>query len=57
MTEEKTLYMEMMRRILRIRYFDEEAVELVQRGEIVGAVPLLYRRGGGSRRRVRRPAR
>ncbi len=37
-TEEKAMYLEMMRRMLRIRYFDEEAVQLVQRGEIVGAV-------------------
>lgn len=37
-TDEKALYMEMMRRMLRIRHFDEEAVGLVERGEIVGAV-------------------
>ncbi len=36
--DEKTLYLEMMRRMLRIRYFDEEAVQMVQRGELVGAV-------------------
>ncbi len=37
-TEEKAMYLEMMRRMLRIRYFDEEAVQMVQRGELVGAV-------------------
>ncbi len=35
---EKEPLMEMMRRMLRIRYFDETAAELVQRGELVGAV-------------------
>ena len=37
-TGERARYLEMMRRMLRIRYFDETAVELVQRGELVGAV-------------------
>ena len=38
MVEDKGLLMEMLRRMLRIRYFDEQATELVQRGELVGAV-------------------
>ena len=38
MVEDKGLLMEMLRRMLRIRYFDEQAMELVQRGELVGAV-------------------
>ena len=37
-TEQEALYLEMYRRILLIRYFDEAAVELVARGDIVGAV-------------------
>ena len=36
--EEEALYLEMYRRILLIRYFDEAAVDLVARGDIVGAV-------------------
>jgi len=35
---DKALYMQMMHRMLRIRYFDELAVELVEKGELVGAV-------------------
>ena len=31
-------YLEMLRRMLLIRYFDETAAELVERGELVGAV-------------------
>ncbi|MBI2172191.1 MAG: thiamine pyrophosphate-dependent dehydrogenase E1 component subunit alpha [Chloroflexi bacterium] len=38
MIEDKELMVEMLRRMLCIRYFDEQAVELVQRGELVGAV-------------------
>ena len=34
----KELFQEMLRRMLRIRYFDETAVDLVQKGELVGAV-------------------
>ena len=34
---EKPLLMEMLRRMLRIRYFEERVIELVERGEIVGA--------------------
>ena len=37
-TEQKALYLEMFRRMLLIRYFDEAAVDLVANGEIVGAV-------------------
>ncbi len=38
MVNEKEPLMEMLRRMLRIRYFDETAAEMVQRGELVGAV-------------------
>ena len=34
---EKPLLMEMLRRMLRIRHFEEAVVSLVERGEIVGA--------------------
>jgi len=34
---DKDLLMEMLRRMLRIRYFEEEVIQLVQRGEVVGA--------------------
>ena len=34
---EKTLLMEMLRRMLRIRYFEEQVIQMVERGEIVGA--------------------
>ena len=34
---EKPLLMEMLRRMLRIRHFEEAVIDLVQRGEIVGA--------------------
>jgi pyruvate dehydrogenase E1 component alpha subunit len=34
---EKPLLMEMQRRMLRIRYFEERVIQLVERGEIVGA--------------------
>jgi pyruvate dehydrogenase E1 component alpha subunit len=35
--EDRDLLMEMLRRMLRIRYFEEQVVELVSHGEIVGA--------------------
>jgi TPP-dependent pyruvate/acetoin dehydrogenase alpha subunit len=34
---EKRLLLEMLRRMLRIRRFEEQVVRLVERGEIVGA--------------------
>ena len=34
---DKTALMEMMRRMLRIRHFEEAVISLVERGEIVGA--------------------
>ncbi len=37
MPEDKGLLMEMLRRMVRIRLFEEEVIELVQRGEMVGA--------------------
>ena len=37
MAEDKGLLMEMLRRMLRIRYFEEQVIESVERGEIVGA--------------------
>ena len=37
MSADKALLMEMLRRMLRIRYFEEEVVQMVQRGEVVGA--------------------
>lgn len=37
MLEDKTLLMEMLRRMVRIRRFEERVVQLVERGEIVGA--------------------
>lgn len=37
MAEDKALLMEMLRRMLRIRRFEEAVIEMVQRGEIVGA--------------------
>ena len=37
MPEDKGLLMEMLRRMVRIRQFEEEVIELVQRGEMVGA--------------------
>ena len=37
MVEDKGLLMEMLRRMMRIRRFDEEVLVLVERGEIVGA--------------------
>ena len=37
MLEDKTLLMEMQRRMLRIRRFEERVIQLVERGEIVGA--------------------
>ena len=36
-TLEKGLLVEMLRRMLRIRRFEEQVVRLVERGEIVGA--------------------
>ena len=38
MIEDKGLLMEMLRKMLLIRYFDETASDMVQRGELVGAV-------------------
>jgi pyruvate dehydrogenase E1 component alpha subunit len=37
-TEQKELYMRMLRRMLLIRYFDENAADMVQKGQLVGAV-------------------
>ena len=37
MPQDKKLLMEMLRRMLRIRYFEESVIELVAGGEIVGA--------------------
>ena len=37
MLEDKTLLMEMLRRMIRIRLFEERVIQLVERGEIVGA--------------------
>ena len=37
MVDDKDLLMEMLRRMLRIRRFEEQVVQLVDRGEIVGA--------------------
>ncbi len=37
MLEDKTLLMEMLRRMVRIRLFEERVIQLVERGEIVGA--------------------
>ena len=37
MLEDKTLLMEMQRRMVRIRRFEERVIQLVERGEIVGA--------------------
>ena len=34
---EKPLLMEMLRRMFRIRRFEERVIQLVERGEIVGA--------------------
>jgi pyruvate dehydrogenase E1 component alpha subunit len=34
---EKSLLMEMLRRMLRIRHFEERVIQMVERGEIVGA--------------------
>ena len=36
-TLEKGLLLEMLRRMVRIRLFEEQVVRLVERGEIVGA--------------------
>ena len=47
-TLEKGLLVEMLRRMLRIRRFEEQVVRLVERGEIVGATHSYI---GGSRRR------
>lgn len=37
MVDDKTLLIEMLRRMLRIRRFEERVIQLVERGEIVGA--------------------
>ena len=34
---EKPMLMEMLRRMLRIRHFEEEVISMVERAEIVGA--------------------
>ncbi len=38
LTTQKELYMRMLRRMLLIRYFDENAADMVQKGQLVGAV-------------------
>ena len=38
MIEDKAVLMEMLRKMLLIRYFDETASDMVQKGELVGAV-------------------
>jgi pyruvate dehydrogenase E1 component alpha subunit len=38
MAHDKTLFMEMLRRMMRIRFFEEQVLELVGRGELVGAI-------------------
>ena len=38
MIEDKGILMEMLRKMLRIRYFEEQAIDMVQKGELVGAV-------------------
>ena len=38
MIEDKGILMEMLRKMLLIRYFDETASDMVQKGELVGAV-------------------
>ena len=37
MLEHKPLLMEMLRRMVRIRFFEERVIQMVERGEIVGA--------------------
>ena len=37
MLEDKSLLMEMLRRMVRIRRFEERVIQMVERGEIVGA--------------------
>ncbi|MEE8442488.1 MAG: thiamine pyrophosphate-dependent dehydrogenase E1 component subunit alpha [Dehalococcoidia bacterium] len=37
MADDRELLMEMFRRMLRIRYFEEQVVQMVERGEVVGA--------------------
>ena len=37
MSEETGLLLEMLRRMLRIRYFEEQVIESIERGEVVGA--------------------
>ena len=37
MVEDKGLLMEMLRRMLRIRYLEEEVIRMVERGEMIGA--------------------
>ena len=34
---DNTMLMEMLRRMMRIRHFEEAVIDLVERGEIVGA--------------------
>ena len=62
MTKPNDLLLEMQRRMLRIRYFDERASKMVKRGEIPGTVHTSTRpsasavtRGGDPRRIVRGP--
>jgi TPP-dependent pyruvate/acetoin dehydrogenase alpha subunit len=38
MIEDKGVLMEMLNKMLRIRYFEEQAIDMVQKGELVGAV-------------------
>ncbi|MCH8350148.1 MAG: thiamine pyrophosphate-dependent dehydrogenase E1 component subunit alpha [Chloroflexi bacterium] len=37
MLDDKSLLMEMLRRMVRIRFFEERVIQMVERGEIVGA--------------------
>ncbi len=37
MLDDKSLLMEMLRRMVRIRLFEERVIQMVDRGEIVGA--------------------
>ena len=37
MAAEKAMLLEMLRKMMRIRFFEEQVIEMVQRGEVVGA--------------------
>ena len=50
MLDNKDLLMEMQRRMLRIRRFEERVIQLVERGEIVGGSPFLHWGRSGGRR-------